>query len=69
MKLYLGKNKRSADTHLCPFVHGEFGDIDIIKENLSFIRLYKADHLVKGSSLAGTVRPKQTDDLSLLHIK
>ena len=56
-----------ADPQLGPFVHGQFGDLRIVQENMPAIRDDLAGNHVEAGRLAGSVRAEEADNLSLFH--
>ena len=56
-----------ADAQACPLVHRHAADIDIGNQHLPGSWPLKAYNHVKGSSLAGTIRPQQTHNLPLFY--
>ncbi len=56
-----------ADAFLGPLVHRKSGDFFVIEENSAAVRNDKTSNHIKTGGFAGTVRPKEAHNLSLLH--
>ncbi len=60
-----GLLRQIADPLLRPEVHGQIGDLDVIKEDSALVRPGQSDDDVERGRLAGAVGPQQPDDLPL----
>ena len=50
---------RYPDAHLGSFVHGKFGDVEVVQENISLVGLYQSHYLVKRCCFPCAVRTEQ----------
>src|SRR6267143_4047841 len=56
--------RQVAEPELCPAVHGQQRDVDVLQANPAGIERHEPDDHVEGGGLAGTVGPEESDDLT-----
>lgn len=57
-----------ADAVLCAAINRILGDVEVIEEDTALVRLYQTDGHIECRSLACSVRPEQSDNLTLSDI-